>query len=205
MNRGARRQGLFGEDADYQVWFGSFAEAHERFPVDVFAYCVMPNHFHLVLRAKEDRQLTDFMRLGTLTHSKRWHRNRGSRGTGAVYQGRYRAFPVQTNRYFYNLCRYVETNAQRACLVARAEDWPWSSVSARCKNFQLLRLQEWPISQPADWVEQINGTTSTTDLERVRRSVARGVPLGDDEWSRHTAEPLGLSNHFRQPGPRRRP
>src|SRR5690242_14590389 len=108
MNRGARRLGLFEQDADYWTWFGAFAEAQQRFPVDVFAYCLMPNHFHLVLRPKEDGQLAEFMRLGTLTHSMRWHRHRGNRGSGAVYQGRYRSFPVQTNRYFYNLCRYVE-------------------------------------------------------------------------------------------------
>jgi putative transposase len=197
--------GLFDEDADYRAWLGAFAEAHERFPVDVFAYCLMPNHFHLVLRPKEDGQLARFMRLGTLTHSMRWHRHRNNKGTGAVYQGRYRAFPVQTDRHFYTLCRYVEANALRARLVRRAEDWRWSSLAARVKNCNLLTLSEWPILQPSDWVSLVNYAESGGEFDAVRRSVVKSVPLGDDDWSKATAGPLGLSRHFSPPGPKRKP
>ena len=205
INRGARRLGLFDTDRDYREWLEAFAEAHERAPVDVLAYCLMPNHFHLVLRPQEDRQLAEFMRVGTVTHSMRWHRHRGSAGTGAVYQGRYRAFPVQTNGYFYNLCRYVEANALRAALVKRAEEWAWSSLSARCKNCNVLELAEWPIPQPADWVAQVNDRGARWEFDAVRRSIQRGIPLGDPDWTKATATPLGLKKHMRRPcRPRRR-
>lgn len=192
--------GLFERDGDYRVWLDAFAEAHDRVTVDIFAYCLMPNHFHLVVRPREDGHLAEFMRLGTLTHSMRWHRHRGSGGTGAVYQGRYRAFPVQTERYFFNLCRYVEGNALRASLVQFAEDWPWSSLSARCKNRHPLRLSEWPILQPSDWIAQVNERSTQSEFDDIRRSIAKGVPLGDDDWSRAAAVPLGLSSKFRRGG-----
>lgn len=199
INRGARRLGLFESDRDYRVWLDAFAEAHARTAVDVFAFCLMPNHFHLVLRPQQDGQLAEFMRLGTLTHSMRWHRQRRSGGTGAVYQGRYRSFPVQTNAYFFNLCRYVEANGLRAALVKRAEDWAWSSLFARCKNCHVLPLAEWPIPPPPDWIEQVNDRGMRWEFDAVRRSIARGIPLGDPGWSKATASPLGLSRHTRRP------
>lgn len=191
---------LFDQDGDYRSWFRAFARAQERVPVQVFAYCLMPNHFHLVLRPREDGHLAEFMRLGTVTHSMRWHRYRGSAGTGPVYQGRYRAFPVQTNHYFYNVCRYVEANPLRAALVARAEEWPWSSLSARCRNCHDLGLSDWPIVQPPDWTTQVNQRGSNDDIDVVRRCIKKTVPLGDSDWIRRTADPLGLIKGFREAG-----
>jgi len=206
INRGVRRLRLFDHAGDYRAWLVAFAEAQQRVPVDVFAYCLMPNHFHLVVRPKEDGHLAEFMRLGTVTHSMRWHQYRGTGGTGAVYQGRYRAFPVQTNTYFYNVCRYVEANAIRSALVNRAEDWPWSSLAARGKNRHLLKLCEWPILPPSDWIEIVNQAAPKSDLDAVRRSVRRNVPCGDIDWSRAAALPLGLSKGFRDRGrPKKRP
>ncbi len=200
INRGVRRLRLFDRDGDYRAWLNCFAEAQDRVPVDVFAYCLMPNHFHLIVRPAEDGHLAEFMRLGTVTHSKRWHQYRGSAGTGAVYQGRYAAFPIQTNRYFLNACRYVEGNALRAALVARAEDWKWSSLGARCRNRHILDLSEWPILPPEDWLDIVNQQVAQSETASLRRSVARSVPLGEFDWSQSTATQLGLSKGFRVPG-----
>lgn len=198
INRGVRRLKLFDHAGDYLAWLQSFAEAQKRVPVDVFAYCLMPNHFHLVVRPREDGHLAEFMRLGTVTHSMRWHQYRSSGGTGAVYQGRYKAFPVQSNQYFFNVCRYVEANALRGSLVLRAEDWPWSSLAARGRNFNALSLCEWPILPPLDWLDLVN--QKPDDLEAIRRSVRRNIPLGDPDWSYATAAPLGLLKGFRERG-----
>jgi putative transposase len=200
INRGVRKLRLFDHAGDYRAWLNAFAEAQERVPVDVFAYCLMPNHFHLVVRPRQDGHLAEFMRLGTVTHSMRWHRYRESGGTGAVYQGRYKAFPVQSNQYFFNVCRYVEANALRGALVLRAEDWPWSSLAARGKNCNALSLCEWPILPPADWLDLVNQATPCNDLDTIRRSIRRNIPFGDSAWSRATAEPLGLLKGFRDRG-----
>jgi len=200
MNRGVRRLTLFQHDGDYLAWLRAFSEAQKRVPVDIFAYCVMPNHFHMVLRPFRDGDLAEFMKLGAGTHSKRWHEARGSRGTGAVYQGRYRAFAVATDKYFLNVCRYVEANPRRASLVGRAEDWGWSSLAIRRKNFNLLRLAEWPILQPAGWVNWVNDPHSQAELEALHRSVRRGVPFGPEDWAKASAIALGLEKSFRNPG-----
>ena len=200
INRGVRRLRLFEHDGDYRAWLDAFAEAQARVPVEVFAYCLMPNHFHLVLRPREDGHLAEFMRLGTVTHSMRWHRYRGSGGTGAVYQGRYRAFPVQSNEYFFNACRYVEGNALRASLVTRAEDWPWSSLGARRRNCHILALCEWPNLPPSDWISLVNDLARPSDWDGIRRSVAKSIPFGEPNWSETAAGSLGLTKGFRSPG-----
>jgi len=199
VNRGVRRLRLFDHDGDYRAWLQAFAKAQERFPVEVFAYCLMPNHFHLVARPREDRQLAEFMRIGTVTHSMRWHRHRGTGGTGAVYQGRYRAFPVQTNDYFFNVCRYVEGNALRSSLVNLAEDWPWSSLSARLRNRHILNVSEWPVARPPDWTRTVNDA-GNIPLDPIRQSVRRSIPFGEPAWSEDTAKLLGLMKGYRRPG-----
>ena len=88
----------------------------------------MPNHWHFVLSRERDGDLSAFLQQLTNTHVKRWKQHHGEAGYGHLYQGRYKAFPVQTAEYFYQVVRYVERNAQRANLVARAESWPWSSL-----------------------------------------------------------------------------
>jgi len=198
INRSARRARLFDDDSDYRALLECFAEAHRRVRVGVFAYCLMPNHFHLIVRPDEDGQLSEFMRLGTGSHSVRWHWKRGTQGGGCVYQGRYRAFPIQANRYFLNACGYVEANALRASMVRRAEDWAWSSLWASTRNCHILPLSEWPILQPSDWIERVNQRHSDDDLNAIHRSLSHNHPLGEPDWAKAVAASLGLST--RPPG-----
>jgi putative transposase len=99
----------------------------------------MPNHFHLVLWPRTDTELSAFMAWLTTTHSKRWHAWRRTAGTGHVYQGRFKSFPVQDDSHFVTLCRYVERNALRADLARRAEDWRWGSLWRSMKSWALLQ------------------------------------------------------------------
>jgi putative transposase len=126
LNRAVARLPLFSKEADYDAFERVLHEAHERFPLDLFAYCVMPNHWHFVLRPKKDGQLTEFLRWLTQTHTMRWHAHYKTAGTGHLYQGRFKAFPVQDDAHFCTVVRYVERNALRAGLVTQAETWRWS-------------------------------------------------------------------------------
>lgn len=171
LNRAARRDRLFHTDGDYQGFLRVLIEGHRRTPVDLMAYCVMPNHFHLVVKSDDTNRLSAFMQWCTGTHSKRWHVWNGSTGTGPVYQGRFKSFPIQSDPHFLTVCRYVEANPVRAGLVKHAADWPWSSLAQRGGLSNDVPLCAWPLPQPDDWIELVNGKEPASELDRIRRAV----------------------------------
>ena len=125
--------------------------------------------------------MTRFLRWLTNTHTMRWHAHYHSSGTGHVYQGRFKSFPVQIDVedvHLLRTCRYVERNALRAGLVERAELWKWSSLWRRQCGTPEQRglLAEWPISRPVDWIELVNGPQTEAEMDALRRSVRRGTP-----------------------------
>jgi putative transposase len=185
---------------DYYAFERILREALARYAVALFAYCLMPNHWHFLLSPREDRMLPRFMHWLTTTHARRWHGVRGTEGQGAVYQGRYKAIPVCTERYLW-VCRYVERNALRAGLVTRAEDWSWSSLSRRLRSNDTEWLSEWPVQRPADWIEQVNLAQTSAEIDAFRRAVKLGQPYGDDESRAVVAAAVGIP----LPGPRGRP
>ena len=191
LNRGVRKLRLFEQPGDYQAFLKVFHEAQQRIPMRCLAYCLMPNHFHLVLWPRTDTELSAFMAWVTATHSKRWHALRGTVGTGHVYQGRFKAFPVFSDSHFLRLCRYVERNALRAGLVARAEDWPWSSLAQRAGRLPLISLVDWPVPRPPDWnaLVQLDVIEETHEL---RQAVIRSSPYGPEDWRNHIARQLQL-------------
>ena len=134
LNRRVGRMCIFDKDDDYAAFLQVLDEAAQRTPMPLFSYCLMPNHWHLVLRPRKDGDLSRYMQWLTTTHMRRWHAYRGTRGTGPLYQGRYKSFPVQNDRHFLTVCRYVERNPLRARLVRRAENWRWSSLALRLKK-----------------------------------------------------------------------
>jgi putative transposase len=204
LNRGVRRLRLFDRDSDYEAFLRVVAEGQARTAIRILAYCVMPNHFHLVAWPSEDGQLVQFMQWFQSTHGKRWHRLRGTRGTGSVYQGRFKAVPVQSDSHLLTVCRYVEQNALRAGLVGRAEDWRWSSLFQRCRNCVLVPLETWPILQPENWLDLVNQPDSAAHLDDVRRAMKRNVPFGDEFWARRTAHACGMPVGARPRGRPRR-
>jgi putative transposase len=137
LNRGAGRMTLFEKPGDYQAFEQVMQHAVERTQTRLLCYCLMPNHWHFLVWPREDGELSEAMRWLTVTHSQRWHAHRQTAGTGPVYQGRFKSFPVQSDEHFLTVARYVERNAVRANLVARAEAWRgpeawrWSSLWRR--------------------------------------------------------------------------
>jgi putative transposase len=180
VNRSARKLRLFDSPGDYEAFLAVVETGRVRTGIELFAYCVMPNHFHFLLRTTAERQLAEFMKWFQNTHAKRWHAHRQTQGTGCVYQGRYRAVPIQTDGHFLIAARYVERNALRAGLVRHAQDWPWSSIGQRDKGLRFVDLTDWPVARPSDWSTVVN--TDESGAADVRSSVVRGVPFGADEW-----------------------
>jgi putative transposase len=198
LNRAVARQTIFREPADYDALIRILRAVRERVSMRVLAYCVMPNHWHLVLWPRCDGDLSEFLRLLTVTHVQRWHAAHGSSGTGSLYQGRFKSFPVQTDEHFLTVCRYVERNPVRAGLVTRAEDWPWSSAAKACNAES--SLDEWPLPAPPEWKTWVNKPLRDAERAALRRSVAAGTPFGNDRWRRSVAQTLGLGSSLRSRG-----
>src|SRR5260370_2532875 len=121
LNRGNGRLPVFHKDFDCEAFLHVVAETQEHVHgVRLLAYCLMPNHWHLVLWPHKDGELSDFMHWLTLTHTQRWHAHYQNIGGGHLYQGRFKSFPVQSDEHCLTVCRYVERNALRAGLAGKA-------------------------------------------------------------------------------------
>jgi putative transposase len=178
LNRANARMTLFEDDGDYVAFERVLAQACERVSMRVLAYCVMPNHWHLVVWPQRDGDLSRFMNWLTLTHTQRWHQHRHTVGEGHVYQGRFKSFPVETSEYLLTVCRYVERNPVRASRVERAQQWRWSSAGTRGS----VPVHEWPVERPANWLLWVNTDELEKQIEAVRRSVVKGQPYGSESW-----------------------
>ena len=204
LNRAVGRGTLFNKKQDYEAFEQVLAETVERSSTRLLSYAVMPNHWHLLVWPREDGELSEVMRWLSVTHTQRWHAHYHTAGTGPLYQGRFKSFPVQSDEHFLTVARYVERNALRANLVKRAQDWQWSSLWRRCQRDKSLTdfLAKWPIATPTDWLRRVNRPLTKGELEAVRRSVQRGAPFGGDRWSARIVRQLGLESSLR---PRGRP
>jgi putative transposase len=204
LNRANGKRRIFDHDRDYLAFERVLAEAQERVPMRILAWCVMPNHWHLLLWPQEDGDLSSYMRLLTLMHTQRRHAHRGSAGTGHIYQGRFKSFVVQNDAHFFAVSRYVEANALNGKLVQRAEDWRWCSLwrVLRGRADQPPHIHPWPVTRPSDWLEYVNRPAEPAEMHAVRCSARRGVPYGDEAWAGDMAHQLGLQSSLR---PRGRP
>jgi putative transposase len=204
LNRRAGRLALFEKPTDYAAFEKILAEAHTQTKIRIAAYCLMPNHWHLLLWPRHDGELSEVLRWITVTHTQRWHAHHHSAGTGPVYQGRFKSFPVQTDEHFLTVARYVERNALRAKLADNAEDWQWSSLWRHVQTDPKLTswLSDWPMERPRDWTTSVNRPHTASELESLRISAQRGRPFGDEGWMRRMAKRFGMESTLR---PRGRP
>lgn len=204
LNRAVGRNKIFRKEEDYLAFEMVLEEVWGRTNTRILSYCLMPNHWHLLLWPREDRELSEVMRWLTVTHTQRWHAHHKTTGTGPVYQGRFKSFPVESDEHFLTVARYVERNALQANLVERAEDWRWCSLWRRQSGGRdsTRILSPWPVSRPSDWKRRVNLILTQRELDSLRTSVGRGTPFGSEDWVQRTARQLSLESTLR---PRGRP
>lgn len=202
LNRGVARMQVFEKAGDYEAFERVLSDTLREAPMRICAYCVMPNHWHMLLWPEHDGEMARFMQRLTITHVRRWQEHRDYVGLGHVYQGRYKSFPVEEDEHFVAVARYVERNPLRGNLVVRAEQWRWSSLWRRCRGSaeEKTVLAAWPVEVPEDWIERVNRADNEKELEGLRRSVQRGRPYGAPEWQRRIAKRLGLESAYRSAG-----
>lgn len=192
MNRAAKRETMFACDGDYQAFERILHEGLSRADVSLFAYCLMPNHWHLVVSPLADGHLSQFMHWVTTTHARRWQLAHGSNGHGAVYQGRFKALPIKDDHHFLWVCRYVERNPLRAGLVERAEQWRWSSLGCGAERKGVVA--EWPVRPPHDWANWVDTPQAHEELslQKLRAVIRTSEPFGDEPWRHGVRARLGL-------------
>ena len=166
-NRSAAGVTLFDSRDAYRAFVDLIAETQVARPTRLLAYCVMPNHWHLVLWPETDDAVERFVGWLSLTHAKRFHRWHGTRGQ--VYPERYEAVAVQADANLYRVVRYVERNPCAARLVRKPGAWRWSSASPGSP----IRLSDWPAPRPPDWKDYVETAIETAELQRIRSQLKR--------------------------------
>jgi len=194
LNRGNDRKAIFKKPEDYEAFIRILDEGLRKYPVELFSFTLMPNHWHLILRPQMDGQMGRLLRWVSATHTLRCHGHYHRHGYGHLYRSRFKSFPVQSDGHFYAVCRYVERNPVRARMVNSAEDWPHGSLHRWCQGSELAPqiLSPWPIPRLRNWVKRVNEPLSAKELETMRTCVNRGRPFGDETWTEEIAQRHGL-------------
>lgn len=202
INRANARLPIFETEKDFQLFEKVLEEAKNRIDVDIYSYCLMPNHWHFVISPKKDGELAKFMAWLTMTHTQRWHSQHKSVGTGHLYQGRYKSFIVEKEKYLWQLCRYVERNPLRANLAKEAKDWTWSSYWRRelGNEKQKKLLSAWPVQMPEDYKQWLEAKENDEELQTIRHCVNKGKPFGSFDWIAKMVDTFKLKSTLSNPG-----
>lgn len=206
LNRANARVQIFDNKVDYNLFENILEQAVEKFDMRLLAYCIMPNHWHLVVYPKQDGDLQKFMGWLSNTHTRRWHTLKGTIGHGHLYQGRYKSFICQQDDHFITLARYVERNAQKANLCTRAQDWKWSSIWRREYGSveQKKILSEWPVEMPNNYLEFVNQDQGIEQEikqeEKIEKSIDKSNPYGQTTWVEKMVKKFGLEQTLRRVG-----
>ncbi len=176
---------MYESDQHYRAFEELLAEAVETFGINILAYTIMPNHWHLVIQTTHDGQMGESMKWITQTHTQQHHIEKKTVGTGHLYQGRYKSFPIETDSYLVQVIRYVERNPVRAKLVPRAEDWRWGSLWRRTNGSprQQELLAPLPTELPYNYLGWVNESEDEETIGHIRTSLERSKPLGSEEWN----------------------
>ncbi|MDP4291659.1 MAG: transposase [Bacteroidota bacterium] len=202
LNRANARVPAFESDKDYATFESILEDAVAKFDMRLLAYCIMPNHWHLVLYPKNDGDLIKFMGWLSNTHTRRWHMEKHTIGEGHLYQGRYKSLICQNDDHFITLVRYVEQNALKAHLVDKAQDWRWSSVWRReyGNATQKKLLSAWPVDIPEDYLTILNQLEVQPVEEEIEHAITKSKPFGDEDWVTKSVRKFGLEQTLRNAG-----
>ncbi len=171
-SRGNARQAIFIDDEDRGIFLDILSMVVERFKWVCHTYCLMENHYHLLIETP-DGNLSRGMRELNGVYTQGFNQRYGR--VGHLFQGRYKAILVEKDNHLLSLCRYVVLNPFRVGLIRRPEDWRWSSYRAT------IGLARRPSFLTIDWVLSQFGGRRRVAMERYRRFVMEGIGK-DSPW-----------------------
>lgn len=175
VNRGNDKKIIFPEPFDYAAFLVLLREARERFDVELYAYCLMPNHFHLVVRVADLDAISAYMHFVQREHACDLRRCARTKGHGHVFQRRYWSKVVEGDGHLMTVMKYVEANPYRARMVDTSQVWEWSSLWDRATGERDL-LHASPIWLPDSWQTVVTVPLQQIDLDDIRRPVKIGRP-----------------------------
>jgi putative transposase len=208
INRGNNRQEVFHKPGDYHAFLKALADIKEHKPFELYGYCLLSNHFHLLMKPT-GASISRILQSLLVTHTQRYHKHR--RSGGHVWQGRFKSPVVQNDEHLLAVLRYIEANPLRARLVKRAEDYRWSSYRVHgCGEANELvdrlviyeELSPYAQVQQRKWAEKVHLPMDERTKLAIRRSVETGLPYGSKAWVSRLASKLDLDLTVR---PRGRP
>ena len=164
LNRSNGRFSIFGSDDSYRKFCRLLDLAAAKYEMCIVAFCIMPNHWHMILRPNDAKQLSRFMFWLCNTHTRRYHVAHETVGQGPLYQGRYKAMLLADDRQLCTALRYVERNALTAKLTTSAAAWPWCSASA--VGQRLVNLNFEPCQMAADWQQSLDAPMTASELDK---------------------------------------
>lgn len=200
LSRGNNRDPVFHDAGDFHAFLHALGRTQLRYPFRLYGYCLMTNHFHLLLRPEPGIAIGRVMQSLLVAHTWRYHKRHKS--LGHVWQGRFKSPPVQDDSYLWTVLGYIEANPLRAGMVADPADYPWSSYPAHGMGGAdplLSELPEWsdlgptPEARRQSWRSKVFAALPDEDLTAIRSSLQSGRPFGDRLWSERQAEALNLS------------
>jgi len=186
--RGNRRQQVFFKESDYELYLEILADKTKKYDVDIWCYCLMPNHVHLIGTPKKPESLSKA--IGEAHKEYTRYINKRENWTGYLWQGRFSSF-VMDEKYFLASCKYIENNPVKAKMVKNVFDYKWSSANAHKKREDdilcrvapaLSYIENWEkfLTEPDDYKD---------DIEKHSRT---GRPLGNKEFIKILGDKLGL-------------
>ena len=201
IQRGNRRMPTFLEEDDYGVYLGLMKAWCARHKVEALAYCLMPNHVHLIAVPETPEGLA--RAIGEAHRRYTCYINEREGWRGYLWQGRFSSF-VMDERYFLTAMRYIELNPVRAGLVGSPAEWSWSSARAHLRGEPdpLMGDVREMIAYIGDWQQYLALDVEEEELLRLRQHTRTGRPLGNEAFILRLEERLGRSLRKRKPGPR---
>jgi putative transposase len=209
VNRGNNRGDVLTDPGDHEAFLVALSRTQQKYPFRLFGYCLMTNHFHLLLRPEPGQSISRIFQSLTVAHTWRYHRRHHT--VGHVWQGRFRSPVIQDDQHLLVVLRYIEANPVRAAMVADHGEYRWSSYQAHGLGHpdsllspmpELEALGRTPAERQARWRRKVKAAQHQEEIDRVRDSLRTGKPLSTPEFVEAMAHALGLNLN---PRPRGRP
>ena len=197
---------MFRKNGDFDAFLKALVELKQRKPFALYGYCLLGNHFHLLIRPAE-ASISRIMQSLLVSHTQRYHRNH--RSLGHVWQGRFKSPVIQDDEHLLTVLRYIEANPLRAGMVDRAEEYRWSSYlhHGLGQTDELIdaavpyeQLSPYAAVRQRKWSELVHRPLEEATLAHIRRSNERSLPYGDPAWVEELSQKLDLDLTIRPPG-----